>query len=165
MVNRDNYLPYRSDMLLDSNKITITNLRVKEGSLWINELTETASQLQLILYSVDCVNQNRTHACMQTENIWKYSWYLLASLCLKPACIMASTVRSLFLDNYWQASRLVRWIQTVYKDRSVLESIFIFQNRNWMYLMHSVQRLKTTLFKNEDLREYFFKVYFQNSLH
>lgn len=56
-------------MLLDSNKITITNLRVKEGSLWINELTETASQLQLILYSVDCVNQNRTHACMQTENI------------------------------------------------------------------------------------------------
>lgn len=69
MVNRDNYLPYRSDMLLDSNKITITNLRVKEGSLWINELTETASQLQLILYSVDCVNQNRTHACMQTENI------------------------------------------------------------------------------------------------
>jgi len=64
---------------------------------------------------------------------------------------MASTVRSLFLD-YWQELCFVTRVQTVYKGRSVMESAFILQNRSWTYLMHLVKRVKTTVFKNEDLR-------------
>lgn len=70
LLHKDHYLiiPQRH-IILDSLNNKSQHLRVKKDSLWINELTETAARLQLILNFVDCTNQNRIHASIQTENI------------------------------------------------------------------------------------------------